>query len=57
MQIASGGAVIPLPAAGPGKIAAGGPGKFDFYCPKGCRLAHHLFTFHVKFSPVRGIFV
>ena len=57
MQIGSREAVIPLPAAGPGKIPAGGPGKFDFYCPKGCRLAHHLFTSHVKFSPVRGIFV
>ena len=57
MQIGSRGAVIPLPAAGPGKIPAGGPGKFDFYCPKSCRLAHHLFTSHVKFSPVRGIFV
>ena len=35
MQLGSGGAVIPLPAAGPRKSPARGPGIFDFYCPKG----------------------
>ena len=30
MQVASGGAVIPLPTAGPGKSLAGGPRKYDF---------------------------
>ena len=30
MQLASGGAVIPLPTAGPGKSLAGGPRKRDF---------------------------
>ena len=34
MQLGSGGAVIPLPAAGPGKSSAGGSGKFDFTCSK-----------------------
>ena len=28
MQLGYGGAVIPLPAAGPGKSSAGGSGKF-----------------------------
>ena len=52
MQLGSGGALIPLPAAGPGQSHAGGPGKCDFYCPKGCRLAYYLFIFHLKFSAV-----
>ena len=46
--------MIPLPAAGPGP--ARGPGIFDFYCPKGHWLAYYLFTCHVKFSAVWGIF-
>ena len=50
MQLASGGAVIPLPTAGPGKSLAGGPRKYDFSCSKGFRWAYYLFTFHVKFS-------
>ena len=52
MQLRSGVAVIPLPAAGAGQNPAGGPGKFDFYCSKSCRLAYYLFTFHIKFSAV-----
>ena len=31
MQLGSGGAVIILPEAVPGKIPAGEPGKFNFY--------------------------
>ena len=31
MQPGSGGAVISLPAAGPGQSHVAGPGKFDFY--------------------------
>ena len=27
--------------AGPGQSHAGGQGKFDFYCSKGCRLAYY----------------
>ena len=57
MQLESAGAVILLLAAGLGKSPAGEPGKLDFFCSTSCRLASHLFTFHVKFSPVRGIFV
>ena len=53
----SGGALIPLPAAGPGESHAREPGKLDFYCAKGHGLAYYLFIFHVKFSAVRGIFV
>ena len=41
-------AVIPLSAACPGKSAAGGAGKFDFYCSKGHRLAYHSFNDHVN---------
>ena len=52
MQLGSGGAVILLPAADPGKSPAGGPGKFDFYCAKVRRQAYYLFTFHIKFSAV-----
>ena len=32
MQLVSGGAVIPLPAAGSGQSRAMVTGKFDFYC-------------------------
>ena len=46
------GAVITLPAAGPGQSHAREPGKFDFYCSKGHRLAYYLFIFHVRFSAV-----
>ena len=49
MQFGSGGAVIPLTAAGPGQSHAEGPGKFDFYCSKGYRLANYLFKFYIKF--------
>ena len=54
MQLGSEGAVIPLPAAGPGQSHTGGPGKFDFRenCSKGHRLVYYLFIFHVKFSAV-----
>ena len=38
MQLRSGVAVIPLPAAGSGQSHAAGPGKFDFYCSRGHRL-------------------
>ena len=38
MQLMSGVAVIPLPAPGPGKSPAGGPGKFNFYYSNGQRL-------------------
>ena len=51
MKLGSGGAVIPLPAVGPGQTHGGGPGKFDFYCLKGHRLAY-LFIFCIKFSAV-----
>ena len=57
MQLESAGAVILLLAAGLGKSSAGEPGKLDFCCSTGHRLAYYLFTFHVKFSPVREIFV
>ena len=40
MQLEPGGAgQVPFPEAGPGKSPAEGPGKFDFYCSKGCRQA------------------
>ena len=51
MQLGSEGAVIPM------QSNAMGPGKFDFYCSKGHRLAYHLFNFYIKFSAVCGIFV
>ena len=57
MQLGSRVAVIPLPAASPGKSPAGGPGKFVFYCSKGRRLAYYLFTFHIKCIAVWWIFV
>ena len=41
MQLGSGVAVIPLPAAGPEQSHAGGPEKFDFYCSKGHRIAYY----------------
>ena len=47
MQLGSGGAVIPLPAASPGQAHAGGPRKFNFYCSKGHTLIY-LFTFSRK---------
>ena len=50
-------AVIPLPAAGPGQSHAGGPGKINFDCSKGHRLAYYLFIFNIKFSAAWGIFV
>ena len=52
MQLESAGAVILLLAAGLGKSSAGEPGKLDFCCSTGHRLAYYLFTFHVKFSAV-----
>ena len=48
MQLGSGRAVIPLSAEGPRQSHAGKPGKFNFYCSKGHRLAYYLFTFHEK---------
>ena len=39
-------------AAGLGQGHAGGPGKFNFYCSKGCALAYYLIIFHVKSSAV-----
>ena len=42
---AFGGAVVPLPTAGPGQSHTGGPGKFEFYCSKGLKLASYLFIF------------
>ena len=49
MQLGSEEAKIPLPAADPDQSHAAGPGKFDFYCLKGHRLAC-LFIFYIKFS-------
>ena len=49
MPFGSGGALIPLTAAGLGQSHAEGPGKFDFYCSKGHRLANYLFKFYIKF--------
>ena len=51
MQLGFGGVVIPLLAVGPGQSNALGPGKFNFYCSKGHRLAY-LFIFYIKFSAV-----
>ena len=51
------GAVIPLLTAALGKNPVAGPEKFDFYYSKGRRLAYYLFTFYVKFTTTRGIFV
>ena len=58
MQLGSAGAVIFLPAAGPGQSYVAGPWKFDFLenCSKSHRMAYYLFI-HVKFSAVWGIFV
>ena len=50
MQLESEGAKVPLIAAGPGQSHAGGPGKFDFNCLKGHRLANYLHIFYIKFS-------
>ena len=52
MQPGSGGAVISLPTAGPGKSPAGRPRKFDFHSSESLRLAYYLCTFHLKFSAV-----
>ena len=52
MQLGSGGAVIPLPAASPAKSPAEGPGKLDFNCLNCRRLAYYLLTFYLKFSAV-----
>ena len=54
MQLGSGGAVNPLPPAGPGQGHPGGQGKFDFprNYSKGHRLAYYLFIFHVIFGAV-----
>ena len=43
MQLGSGVAVILHPTGGPGQRHAGGPGKFDFYCSRGHRLAYYPF--------------
>ena len=56
MQLGSEEAKISLPAAGPVQSHAGGPGKFDFYCLIGHRLAC-LFIFYVKFSAAWRMFV
>ena len=50
MQLGSGGAVIPLPAASLAKSPAEGPGKLNFNCLNCRRLAYYLLTFYVKFS-------
>ena len=50
-------AVIPLLTAALGKNPVAGPEKFDFYYSKDRRLAYYLFTFYVKFTTARGIFV
>ena len=57
MQLGSKGAKVPLPAAGPGQSYVGGPGKFNFNCSKGHRLAYYLFNFYIKFSAACRIFV
>ena len=44
MQLGSGGDVITLSTASQGQAHAGEPGKFEFYCSKGHRLAY-LFVF------------
>ena len=54
MQLGSGGAVIPLPAASPGQACVGGPGKFQFYCSKGYRLTYlFIFTENLVLSEER----
>ena len=50
MQLGSEGAKILLPVAGPGQSHVGRPGKINFYCSKGHRLAYYLFIFYIKFS-------
>ena len=57
MQVGSEKTKIPLPAVGPGQSHAGEPGKFDFQCSKGHRLAYYLFIFYIKFSAAWRIFV
>ena len=56
MQLGSGKDVIPLPTASPGQAHAGKPGKSNFYCSRGYRLAY-LIVFYVKFKAIWGIFV
>ena len=52
MQLGSGRAVVAFPTADTEQSPAGGPGKFEFYCSKGHKLAYYLFIFHAKFSAV-----
>ena len=42
MQLESEEAKVSLTAEGAGQSHAGGPGKFDFNCSKGHRLANYL---------------
>ena len=49
MQLRSRGAVIHVTAVSRGQSHTEAPGKFDFYCSKGHRLAYYLFNFYVKF--------
>ena len=57
MQLESERAKVPLTAAGLGQSHAGGPGKFDFNCLKGHRVAYYLYIFYIKFSAAWKIFV
>ena len=57
MQLGSEEAKIPLPAVIPDHRHAGEPGKLDFYCSKGHRLANYLFISHLKFSAAWRLFV
>ena len=57
MQLESEGAKVPLTAAGPGQSHAGGPGKFDFNCSKGHRLAYYLYIFYIKSIAAWRIYV
>ena len=57
MQLGSEEAKIPLPAVIPDQRHAGEPGKLDFYCSKGHRLANYLFISHLKFSAAWRLFV
>ena len=57
MQLGSEGAKVSLTAAGPGQSHTRRPGKVDFNCSEGHRLADYLFIFYVKFSANWKIFV
>ena len=57
MQLGPEGYKVPLPAVIPGQSHAGGPGKFDFNCSKGHRLAYYLFIYYINFSATWRIFV